>query len=98
MFFGGSPVFGHNVRFAGGRRGGNFHRRGTGSQAQESQGFNIAAVIQHLPVLFLVFFTLIGNSPSEPIYRYTLLSSLRLGLPWLSNSEAKKKTLCVSVC
>ncbi len=74
MFFGGSP-FGHMYQtrnFSRGRGGGFRQRpRGGGEGAgagQQEGGFNMAAIIQLLPVLFLVFFTLVGNNPSEPVY------------------------------
>mmetsp|Transcript_13720 Transcript_13720/g.34547 ORF Transcript_13720/g.34547 Transcript_13720/m.34547 type:complete len:159 (-) Transcript_13720:53-529(-) len=35
--------------------------------------FNLAALIQLAPILFLILFTVLGNSPSEPVY------SLRAG-------------------
>ena len=66
MFFGGSP-FGHTTHFHTAR---GFHQR----RRRPSQGgaqdvtFNLGAIMQLLPVLFLVLFTLIGNSPSDPVY------------------------------
>jgi len=74
MFFGGSPVFGHtHFHRAGGMGGAGFRSRGPRARAgggtqDPSAGFNLGAIIQLLPILFLVLFTLLGNSPSEPVY------------------------------
>ena len=71
MFFGGSPVFG-NMYTRGPssrqrRANASAHARGSSSD-QGGGGFNLAAIIQLLPVVFLVVFTLFGNSPQDPVY------------------------------
>ena len=65
MFFGGSPMFNHMYTRTGGRhRQRSSNRGGNGEPAS----FNVSAIIQLLPVLFLIIFTLFGSSSNDPVY------------------------------
>ena len=75
MFFGNSPMFRNfhhqtNFRTHGGPGMGRQGHAGAGAGSQG--GFNPAALLQLAPILFLVIFTLFGNTPHDPVYSLRL--------------------------